>query len=139
MSETLAPFAQATHIEVEAAPRYWEDTEVNGVFDEDGNLIFGRAGDLWKIRVDLAAGKVENWPSDQTAAIHYKVCDAGEYWLSDAEGRRLAKWKGHYVPDDFLCHGEEGFGDYIILNVAADGLIQNYRRPAINPDRWNIL
>lgn len=129
----------ATHIEVEAEVRYWEDAKVNGAEDSDGTLIPGRDGDLWKAKINLAAGQIEGWPSGTTASIHYKVCDQGEYWLTDAEGARIAKWKGHYVPGDFLCHGDQGFGDYIIMEVAGDGRIARYTRPDIAPDRWAAL
>lgn len=126
----------ATHIEVEAGVRYWEDASVNGVEDDDGTLIHGREGDLWKVRIELLDGIIEGWPEGMEADIHYKVCDAGEYWLTDANGKRLAKWKGHYVPDAFLCHGSEGFGDYIIMSVAIGGGIVGYSMPAIDPERW---
>lgn len=131
--------SEATHIEVEAEVRYWEDACVNGLIDEDGSRIFGREGDLWKVRIDLLDGIVQDWPAGDSAEIHYKVCDQGLYWLTDASGNRLAKWRGHYVPNDFLCHGSEGFGDYIILNVAVGGGIEGYRTPRINPEQWEVL
>lgn len=131
--------SEATHIEVEAEVRYWEDASVNGVDDEDGSRIFGRQGDLWKVRIELTDGIVQDWPAGDWAQIHYKVCDQGLYWLTDASGNRLAKWRGHYVPDDFLCHGSEGFGDYIILNVEVGGGIAGYRMPLINPEQWEVL
>ena len=127
---------QATHLDVEAEVRYWEDAKVNGVEDSDGTLIPGRDGDLWKVRINLADGRIEGWPDDITAKIHYKVCDAGEYWLSRPDGRRVAKWKGDYVPSPFLCHGDNGYGDYIIMTVAGGGAILNYRQPDIDEDRW---
>ena len=129
----------ATHIEVDAEVRYWEDAEVNGVEDGDGSRIYGRDGDSWKIKIDLASGRIEGWPEGMTASIHYKVCDQGLYWLTDATGERLAKWKSYYVPDDFLCHGDRGFGDYIIFSVTPDGMIAGYERPAVAPDEWQPL
>ncbi len=131
--------SEATHIEVEAEVRYWEDARVNGVIDEDGSRIFGREGNLWKVRIDLLDGIVQDWPAGDSAEIHYKVCDQGLYWLTDASGNRLAKWRGHYVPNDFLCHGSEGFGDYIILNVAVGGGIEGYCTPRINLEQWEVL
>lgn len=131
--------AAATHIEVEAGVRYWEDSSVNGVEDGDGTLIPFRNGDAWCPIISLADGRVENWPSGTESSVHYKVCDAGQYWLLNAAGERIAKWGGFYVPDDFLCHGGDGYGDYIILEIDGDGLINNYAVPAIDPDRWRIL
>jgi hypothetical protein len=129
----------ATHIEVEAEVRYWEDASVNGVDDEDGTLIPGRVGDLWKARIRLADGQVEGWPVGTTAEIHYKVCDAGLYWLTDEAGVRIAKWAGDYVPSSFLCHGDSGYGDYIILTVNGDGLIEAYDPPRVDSEDWPAL
>ena len=123
---------QAEYIEVSAGVRYWDDASVNGVSDEDGTLIPFRTGDLWCPVIRLADGAVIDWPQGMTASIHYKVCDQGEYWLQNAERTRIAKWGGYYVPNDFLCHGDEGFGDYIIFNVGADGLIERWKRPSVD-------
>lgn len=130
----------ATYIEVEAEVRYWEDATVNGVpEDNDKPTIFGVDGDQWKVRIELSDGIIEGWPEGMEASIHYKVCDQGEYWLADASGKRVAKWKGHYVPGDFLCHGSEGFGDYIILDVAIGGGIVGYQKPEIDPEEWGAV
>lgn len=122
---------QATYLEVCAGVRYWEDATVNGTEDTEGTLIPARKGDNWAPVVRLADGLVMDWPNGTTADIHYKVCDAGEYWLLDDQRKRVAKWSGFYVPGDFLCHGDEGYGDYIILKVGADGLIEKYRAPTV--------
>lgn len=130
----------ATHIEVDAGVRYWEDAVVNGIVDADGLLIFGRdhsaADHTWRIRINLAEGRVEGWPNLMHAAIHYKICDAGLYWLTDADGNRIAKWKGHYVPSEFLCHGDSGHGKYVIFNVLPGGQIEHYQRPQIDIEQW---
>lgn len=132
----MTDLTAATHIDVEAEVRYWEDAAVNGRDDKDGTLIPGRKGVIWNVRIDLAAGRIENWPEGTRASIHYKVCDQGEYWLSDAGGTRLAKWYDHYVPNAFLCHGDNGFADYIIMNVDGEGTIAKYRRPEIEDGQW---
>lgn len=133
----------ATHIEVDADVRYWEDARVNGIVDSDGELIFGRdrseKGNVWKIRINLAEGRIESWPADMSAEIHYKVCDAGLYWLTDADGLRLARWKGHYVPSAFLTHGKSVNSDYIVFTVTPSGLIEQYNRPVINENEWEVL
>ncbi|MCV0371120.1 hypothetical protein [Filomicrobium sp.] len=128
---------EPTHIHVEADVRYWEDATVNGVEDVDGSHIPGRNGKTWIIAIELASGNVKNWPEGTVANIHYKVCDAGEYWLTDADGNRLAKWRGHYVPNDFLCHGDRGFGDYIIMSIGPDGQIADYTQPTIDWEDWD--
>lgn len=119
------------YIEVNAEVRYWEDAIIGGLEDHDGSLVPLRKGDCWCPVIRLADGLVMDWPTGTTADIHYKVCDAGEYWLLDDGRQRAAKWGGYYVPDDFLCHGGRGYGDYIILKINADGAIDGWKLPAI--------
>ena len=69
---------------------------------------------------------------DANADVHFKVCDQGEYWLLDDDSERVARWAGFYVPDEFLCHGDEGYGDYIIFKVGADGRIEGWAKPEIS-------
>lgn len=121
-----------------AGVRYWEDATVNGVTDEAGTLIPGRVGSIWRVKIDLATGKVADWPEGTTADIHYKVCDDGKYWLLDAENCTVAVREG-YVPNDFLCHGDSGYGDYIILTIGPDGQIANYSRPKIVAADWTEI
>lgn len=134
-----APMAEkindATHIIVEAGVRYWEDAYVNDVEDTDGTLIPGRDGDVWRAKIDLDTGKIEGWPDGTTASIHYKVCDAGQYWLLDATGAKIG-YRDGYVPNDFLCHGYNGYGDYIIMTIGPDGQIADYSQPEIVSAEW---
>lgn len=126
----------AKYIEVKAAVRYWEDADINGVEDDYGTLIPFRSGDDWCPVINLDTGIIEDWPSGTVARIHYKVCDAGEYWLLDESKTRIAKWNGCYVPNKFLCHGDNGFGDYIIMDIDRTGVITGYSQPEINHDQW---
>ena len=111
---------------VEADVRYWEDATVNGVEDENGDLIPCKVGDTWKPIIDLETGLITNWEKGKEANIHYKVCDAGEYWLQDENGEKIVKAKGYYVPD-FLSIDDSGYGDYIIMKVDKEGKINNWR------------
>lgn len=129
---------QAKYIEVEAEVRYWEDASVNGQEDTDGTLMPFRFGDKWCPVIRLEDGWIVNWPEGTTADVHFKVCDQGEYWLAIDDGR-VAKWRGHYVPDRFLCHGDTGYGDYIIFTVGADGKIYGWQQPAIEADSWEAM
>ncbi len=124
---------------VEAGVRYWEDATVNGVEDEDGELIPFRKGDIWSPVIELATGTIKDWPQGMVAKIHYKVCDAGQYWLMAADGQKIAKWKGDYVPDSLLCVGDTGYGDYIILNVNAAGMIDGWLGTSLDPADWESL
>lgn len=125
---------QPVYLIVEAGVRYWEDATVNGVSDEDGSLIPLRRGELWAPVINLADGHITNWPVGTTADISCKVCDAGRYWLQDADGNRV-KWNGDYVPDDLLAAGN-GYGDYIIMKVNEDGFIEGWKMPRLNPKEW---
>lgn len=120
------------YIEVSAEVSYWEDATINGIEDTDGTLTPLRNGDFWEPVIRLSDGMVMDWPQGTTADIHFKVCDAGLYWLLDGERNRVAKWEGFYVPNDFLCHGDNGYGDYIIMKIQASGLIEKWRIPAVN-------
>ena len=137
MSGASSHFDQVTHVDVEADVRYWEDAVVDGVVDEDGSRIPGKEGDTWRIRIQRAGGRIEDWPAGKVARIHYKVCDQGEYWLSRPDGIRVAKWKGHYVPGDQLGH--RSGGDYIVMDVDADGMIEGYEPVDIDEQRWEPL
>lgn len=140
----------ATYIEVSAEVRYWEDATINGADDIGGTLTPFKRGELWCPVIRLADGQVMEWPTGTVADIHFKVCDQGEYWLLDEGKQRIGKWGGYYVPDDFLCPGDQGYGDYIILKINADGVIQKWAPPAIewacdcadddeNQSRWKKL
>lgn len=129
--------SDAKYIEVSAEVRYWEDAEVDGHEDIDGTLIPFREGDLWKPVIRLEDGVVLNWPPMTTARIHYKVCDQGEYWLLDQDQNRIGKWCGDYVPDDFLCHLDKGYGDYIIFRVDENGKIVGWKKPTVTMSEWS--
>lgn len=123
------------YLQVLADVRYWEDATVNGQKDTDGSLIPLKSGKTWMPVINLETGVIQDWPKGATADVHYKVCDAGEYKLLDAERKEIAKWSGYYVPDDLLCPNEDGWGDYIIMKIDADGKIEG-RNGALDGDDW---
>lgn len=120
------------YMEVDAEVRYWEDAMVNGAEDSDGTLIPSRKGNSWCPVIRLHDGLVMDWPLGFVADVHYKVCDAGEYWLLNEHKNRIAKWSGFYVPNSFLCQGSNGYGDYIILKIDAEGFIKGWTPASIN-------
>lgn len=112
---------------VKAGVRYWEDAEVNGTPDIDGNLIPCRDGDLWCPVIDINKGNVVNWEEGKRVEIHFKVCDTGSYYLMDKEnGTIFLKIENDYVPS-ILCPNENGYGDYIIMDIDENGNIQNWK------------
>lgn len=129
---------QAKYIEVYAGVRYWEDALLNGKQDEEGNIPL-RNDRYWAPTIELATGRILDWPEGTEADIHYKVCDDGKYWLLDESRNRIAEWKGSYVPNSILCVGDDGYGDYIILTVEGDGKILAWEPPALDEKRWNPI
>lgn len=125
----------ARFIELEAGVRYWEDTELDGIPDDDG-LVPLRRGDAWCPVIELATGRVLDWPEGMSARIHYKVCDEGLYWLLDESKARIAQWLGYYVPNAILCVGDNGYGDYIIFKIGGNGLIEGWQRPTLDDEQW---
>ena len=113
-----------THLKVKCGARYWEDTEVNGIEDTDGDLIPLRNGDYWCPVIDLETGIIKEWPQGKTANVHYKCCDDGDYWLVTDEGEEI-KSRGYYVPN-ILDIYKESFGDYVILNIDENGKIADW-------------
>lgn len=123
---------------VAACPRYWEDASINGISDtEDGDKMPFHENARWRPVIELETGRVIWWPWGMNADIHYKVCDAVEYWLEDAEGKRV-KWRGEYVPG-FLSVGERGYGDYIIMKISEEGIIEGWSEPALNGEDWKVV
>ena len=114
-----------TALKVEAGVRYWEDATVNGVKDEEGTLIPCREGDYWNLLINLDDGKILNWKQGVSASVHYKVCDAGKYSLMNKIAIVVQK-KDVYVPK-MLCPKEEGYGDYIIMDIDDNGFIQKWK------------
>jgi hypothetical protein len=104
--------------------RDWEDANVNDVVDEDGSLIPCRKGDLWCPLIDLDAGRIVDWPPGVTADIHYKVCNAGIYELLSVNHSVVAKRDGYVI--NMMSPGAEGYGDYVIMTVGADGIIEDW-------------
>lgn len=111
------------YLKADCGVRYWEDAEVNGVEDEEGNIPC-RNGASWQPVIDLDTGKIEGWPEGTTADLHYKVCDAGVYTLLD-ENRETVKQIDGYVPS-IMCPEGNGYGDYVIMKIGGDGKIANW-------------
>lgn len=115
----------ATLLKVEAGARYWEDSKVNGIEDTEGSLIPFREGDYWCPVIEIDTGKIIDWPEGTTASIHYKCCDNGTYTIQDNNHDALYILSGDYVPP-VMCPKEAGYGDYIIMDIGADGFIKDW-------------
>lgn len=124
---------EAKFLKVYAGVRYWDDAEINGETDtEDGDNIPCKEGDSWNPIIDLDKGLIINWEKGKIASLHYKVCDAGTYKLTEENGDIIAEYDG-YVPD-ILCPDGEGYGDYIIMSIDENGYIQNWEKECVYND-----
>ena len=119
---------------VEAGVRYWKDAIIDGIEDIDDNIhgipdengtIPCRDGDCWKPLININTGKIVNWTQGVKASIHYKICDNGTYKLLDANMELIKKIRD-YVPK-MLSPKEEGWGDYIIMDIDPDGQIRDWK------------
>lgn len=122
---TVQKEQEVTHLHIDAGVRYWEDSEVNGVADEKGELMPFIKETRWCPIIEIESGKVIDWPIGTTAKIHYKICDDGRYSLV-YEGITILSFDG-YVPE-IACPEGEGYGDYIIMNIDENGLIANWSK-----------
>jgi hypothetical protein len=112
---------------VKAKVRYWEDSEINGENDtENGDNIPCKKGRVWSPEIDIETGMITNWKKGKTAEIHYKVCDCCGYELKDEKGNVVHQEEDGYVPRT-LSPKENGYGDYIMMDVDSDGKIDKWK------------
>lgn len=128
----------AQFIEVEAGVRYWEDAQLNGQEDTEGKIPCRNRG-AWCPIIEIKTGKIINWVEGNSASVYYKVCDAGFYWLLDGNKNRIYKYNDYYVPNNMLCIGSNGHGDYIIFKIDQTGHIVNWKIPYIDEDKWDAV
>lgn len=116
-------------IKVYAHVRYWEDSKVNGEYDDPDNpqmpCVVGDSDDdkYWAPKIEAETGLILNWTPGVEASTHYKVCDECE--LTFTKGDSVVSETDGYVPD-FLCPKEEGYGDYIIMDIDSNGYIKDW-------------
>lgn len=117
---------EVTLLKAETGVRYWEDGEVNGEPDDENNprMPMCEKG-IWRLLIDLSTGEILEWPTGTRASVYYKVCDDGVYSLIDRNGATVIKKDG-YVPS-MLCPKEDGYGDYVIMDIGPDGKIAGWR------------
>lgn len=107
-----------THVKVCLPVRYGEE-------DIPNNAPM-RQGDMWNATINIGTGQIEAWPKGETLDLHMKVCDSGIYQLLD--GEHVISEMQDYVPHGVIP-GE--YGDYVVLDIDSDGVIQNWTS---NPD-----
>ena len=87
-----------------------------------------RESDYWDIIIDIDEGKVLNWSKDFCISTWFKVCDDGEYVFLDKDMNEVVnitkEYKEYYVPN-FLSLEDEGYGDYVYIDINGQGNIKN--------------
>ena len=81
-------------------------------------------GSCWCPEINPDTGVITNWQIGVEARLHYKVCDCFSAEVLD-DGNVVAKVENEYVPD-CMCPADEGYGDYIDMNVRSDGSIEGW-------------
>lgn len=122
---TVLKKVEVKTLQVKANVRHWEDATIDGVSDENGDLTPCRINKSWTPLIELETGKILNWTKGVKADIHFKVCDDGSYYLLNEEGQIIVSVEDEYVPSMLSPKGE-GYGDYIIMDIDEDGLIQDW-------------
>lgn len=132
---------------VDAGVRYWEDSEINGISDEnlyDSKGVKAPAMPCvervkttpttniysdhfrWRPIIDAETGVIINWEKGVKASVHYKVGDDCEITYKNGDEVLCINDNYWYVPP-FLSPKEEGFGDYIIMDIDENGQIGNWK------------
>lgn len=133
---------EAIYLKVDAGVRYWEDTEVKGVSDSENppsipcaefvgsqhKILIGQDY-RWRPLIDIGTGQIVNWEKGFTADVHYKVCDDFQCDILDKDMDVIESYDG-YVPK-VMCPVDEGYGDYIIMDIDENGFIQDWNKELI--------
>ena len=105
----------------------WEDATVNGIEDtEQGDNIPCKEDEYWNIKIDVDSGVIQDWDNTKEANIHYKSADDNQFEFLDENEEQIATYDG-YVPDFLECTEEQGFGNYVLLEIENSGKIKNWK------------
>ena len=106
-----------------------DDDETDKKFREHLPLVDDE--NYWTIHIDLVNGKVLDWPKDFCVRTYFKICDDGEYSFLDELGEEIInltkEYDQYYVPI-FLSLEDDGYGDYVYININGDGSIEHFNK-----------
>lgn len=109
-------------IRVVAALRYAEEDAPGGMFGLDGESL--------SLCIDLSedgsTAKIRGWQG-KPIHLHSKVCDCCSVYLLNGN-EIVGSRENNYVPS--FMPGQH-YGDYLILDIEADGTISNWRKPVM--------
>lgn len=99
-----------------------------------------KPSDYWNIVIDINSGKVLGWPEGFCIRTHFKICDDGLYQVVAKDGTIV--WdsieSGYYYVPNFLEIGDDGWGDYMYLDIDGEGNIKDWKEEAI-PSMIDLL
>lgn len=83
---------------------------------------------IFSMKINVDTGEVIGWKKGTILKVYWKIVDEGLYQYLDENDNIIFEYDG-YCPSE-LAIEDSGYGDYIILNIGADGIIENW-----NPNR----
>lgn len=113
-------------------PIYYGDLNWSEKDNEFCNKYYSDA-DLLSIKIDIENGIVTDWAYQElndVFSIYSKVRDEGTYKLYDDQHNEIVSYQG-YVPDILSCV-DEGYGDYLSMNISPDGRIDKWNSSKLN-------
>lgn len=122
----------AVYLAVETPVHYWEDAQTSA-----GELP-GRDGQTWKPVIELNTGRVLHWPKGVKANVSFKVSDEGRYYLLNDQMAKIRQYHNTYVPSVLDTEDYLG-GDYIVLEVNAEGVIEGWRPHLVELRQWPFI
>lgn len=81
-----------------------------------------RVGDAWRGTIDIASGRIREWPQGQAGSMFMKVCDMGIYTLLNGD-EEVGCINEDYVPNSIIP-GE--YGDYVDFAIDEAGHIAGW-------------
>lgn len=124
-------------VKVCADVRYKQDAhiktpEMDDFYEDSNGEIPCMGGSCWCPEIDVDRGVILNWTQGTEARVDYKVCDGFSAEVLD-DGNVIANVENEYVPK-FMSPREEGYGDYICMDIKADGTIEGWNISSFN--KW---
>lgn len=112
-------------VTIKSEIKFWKDSYVDGTEDTEGTRIPFREGNIWNPTINLEEGKIEDWEIGKTANVNYKTVDGNSYEFKMDNGDSICLYN-QYVAS-FLDPKEQGYGDYITLNIDKNGYIDGFQ------------
>lgn len=108
----------AAKVRIEFRPRHMDEEDC--VFNKSTPML---KDGIFSITYDIETGVVDDWPKNESFECYEKVTDGGCYYLLNSEGVEIASIVEDYVPD---CVNNK-WGDYVIIKINGDGVLENIR------------